>query len=202
MIIHKCVYPEKILFTFSDYGVRVCYNGIIWEVDMFRIYPIESGEDRNIIRELFREYIQLTNDEINANFDYRLDVLKLFNEDMNTFEKYLPPSSGRLILAEQEGDVIGMGGVIKYKDDIGEIVRMYVRSAYRRRGIGKSLLEQILVEARELGYSRVYLGSWGFMKAAHALYSICGFEEIEPYPGISLPEELRPNWKFMEKKLE
>lgn len=168
---------------------------------MFRIYPIESGNDRNIIRELFREYIQLTNDEINANFNYSLDVLELLNEDMNTFEKYLPPS-GRLILAEQDGEVIGMGGVIKYKDDIGEIVRMYVRSAYRRKGIGKSLLEQILGEARELGYSKVYLGSWGFMKAAHALYSTCGFEEIEPYPGISLPEELRPNWKFMEKKLE
>jgi GNAT superfamily N-acetyltransferase len=167
---------------------------------MFRIYPIESGDDRNKIRELFREYIQLTNDEINANFNYSLDVLKLLNEDMNTFEKYLPPS-GRLILAEQDGEVIGLGGVIKYKDDIGEITRMYVQSAYRRKGIGKSLLEQILVEARELGYSNVYLGSWGFMKAAHALYSTCGFEEIEPYQGISLPEELRPNWKFMEKKL-
>jgi GNAT superfamily N-acetyltransferase len=168
---------------------------------MLRIYPIESGDDRNTIRELFREYFQMANDELNANFNYSLDVLKLLNEDMNTFEKYLPPS-GRLILAEQDGGVIGMGGVIKYKDDNGEITRMYVRTVYRRKGIGKTLLEQILMEARELGYTRVCLGSWGFMKAAHALYSTCGFEEIEPYQGISLPEELQPGWKFMEKKLE
>jgi GNAT superfamily N-acetyltransferase len=167
---------------------------------MLRIYPFESGDDRKVIRELFREYFQLANDELNASFSYSLDVPKLLNEDLNTFEKYLPPS-GRLILAEHDGEVAGMGGVIQYKDDIGEITRTYVRSAYRRKGIGKALLEHVLAEAGELGYSRVFLGSWGFMKAAHALYRSCGFQEVQPYPGISPPEELQPGWKFMEKKL-
>jgi GNAT superfamily N-acetyltransferase len=167
---------------------------------MPRIYPFESGDDRNVIRELFREYLQLANDELNANYSYNLDVQKLLNEDMNTFEKYLPPS-GRLLLAEHDGEIVGMGGVIKYKDVIGEITRTYVRSAYRRKGIGKALLEHVLAEAGELGFSSVFLGSWGFMKAAHALYRSCGFQEVEPYPGISTPEELQSGWKFMEKKL-
>ena len=167
---------------------------------MLSIYQIESREDRKSVRELFWEYLQWANDELNDNFGVSFDIKTMLQEDMNTLEKFLPPY-GRLLLAEQDGRVAGLGCLKKLKDDIGEIKRMYVRSDYRRKGIGKALLENLLEEAGEIGYNRVWLDSARFMKSAHALYRSYGFQEIEPYPESEIPAEFQSNWIFMEKKL-
>lgn len=167
---------------------------------MLQIYQIECGEDKNIVKAFFWEYLQWANEEINKNFGVRFDIKMMLNEDMKKLDKFLPPF-GRLLLAEQDGRVAGLGCLKKLKDDIGEIKRMYVRSEYRRKGIGKALLENLLEEASEIGYNRVWLDSARFMKSAHTLYRSNGFQEIEPYPESEIPEEFQPNWIFMEKIL-
>jgi ribosomal protein S18 acetylase RimI-like enzyme len=169
---------------------------------MLRVFPIESGDDMHIIRELFWEYLQWANNEVKDNYGARFDfdIKSMLENDINNFRIFLPPH-GRLFLAEYDGGVAGMGGVRKLKDDIGEITRMYVISAYRGKGIGKALLEHLLVEASEIGYSKIWIDSAGFMKAAHALYRSYGLQEIEYYPESAIPEELQSNWLFMEKML-
>ena len=167
---------------------------------MLNICQIESREDRKSVRELFWEYLQWANDEVNDNFGVSFDIKTMLQEDMNTLDKFLPPY-GRLLLAEQDGRVVGLGCLKKLKDDIGEIKRMYVRSEYRRKGIGKALLENLLDEASDIGYTRVWLDSARFMKSAHALYRSNGFQEIEPYPESEIPAEFQSNWIFMEKEL-
>ena len=78
---------------------------------------------------------------------------------------------------------------------------MYVRPAFRRKGIGHALLKALVSAASELGYSRIRLDSGHFMKEAHSLYKSAGFKEIERYPGSEVPEETIWRCVFMEKDL-
>ena len=76
--------------------------------------------------------------------------------------------------------------------------RLYVRPAARGRGIGQLLTRAVLIEAREIGYDRVFLDTLPSMSAAKALYDSLGFGEVPPYchnpiPGASyLSLQLRP----------
>lgn len=78
---------------------------------------------------------------------------------------------------------------------------MYVCPNFRRRGIGQAMLEQLVAEARRVGYVKLRLDSARFMKAAHAMYRAVGFTEIAPYPESEVPQEWRSNWIFMELPL-
>lgn len=51
-----------------------------------------------------------------------------------------------------------------------------VRESYRRRGIGRDLLAQILAEGRQLGVSTAFLELRAGNAAALALYEKCGFK--------------------------
>jgi GNAT superfamily N-acetyltransferase len=75
---------------------------------------------------------------------------------------------------------------------------MYVRPAFRRKGIGRALAQRLISEARGIGYASIRLDSTRFMKAAHALYRSLGFREIEPYPESEIPPEFQSHWVFME----
>ena len=78
---------------------------------------------------------------------------------------------------------------------------MYVRPEFRRRGIGAALLEELIAQAREIGYAAIRLDCPLFLKPAHALYRSAGFYEIEPYAGTEIPPEFQHLWLFMEKRL-
>ena len=78
---------------------------------------------------------------------------------------------------------------------------MYVHPTYRRLGIGRALLDALIEEANLIGYERVRLDSARFMKAAHQLYRMRGFEEIAPYAESEIPEAYWDHWVFMEKAL-
>jgi GNAT superfamily N-acetyltransferase len=99
------------------------------------------------------------------------------------------------------GEVVGLACTKRIREDIGEIKRMYVRPEFRRRGIGRALLEVLIAEAREIRYPRMRLDSARFMAEAHSLYRSVGFQEIEPYPESEIPEEFRQYWIFMELRL-
>jgi len=79
---------------------------------------------------------------------------------------------------------------------------MYIRPAYRGKGYGKALLQQLLQKAKEFGYNSIYLDSAQFMTAAQHLYRSFGFMERDAYPETEVPPQLWPQWVFMEKTLE
>ncbi len=62
-----------------------------------------------------------------------------------------------------------------------EMKRLYVRPAFRRFGLGRSLSEGILDAARQLGYHCVLLDTLDDMEAARSLYHELGFKSIPPY---------------------
>jgi GNAT superfamily N-acetyltransferase len=117
-------------------------------------------------------------------------------------EKLCSDPHGIYYLLELEGAIIGMGALHQIREETGEIKRMYIRPAYRGKGYGKALMQQLLQKAKEFGYRSVYLDSGRFMTTAHKLYRSFGFVECNEYPGTEIPPQFRPQWLFMEKILE
>jgi len=94
---------------------------------------------------------------------------------------YAPPE-GRLLLAEYEGKLAGCVALHKIDDDVCEMKRLYLRPAFRGKGLGRVLTEEILRQARAIGYRRLRLDTVGpVMKDSVAMYCRLGFREIAPY---------------------
>ncbi|HEY9634392.1 MAG TPA: GNAT family N-acetyltransferase [Coleofasciculaceae cyanobacterium] len=165
-----------------------------------KIIQVETEEHRLYVRELFWENLSSTNLMVIREFGISSDVSAILEQDMAKLQQFAPPR-GRLLLGEYQGKIAGCAGLRKIGEDVGEIKRMYVRPEYRRRGIGRSLLEALISEARQIGYSTLRLDSAPFAKEAQVLYRSVGFHNSEPYPQSDIPQKYHSQWVFMELAL-
>ena len=93
-----------------------------------------------------------------------------------------PPHGVFLIVEPAEGaGPIACGGIRRRADGLGEIKRMYVRTAARGRGAGRGLLAALETEARSLGYSALVLETGLRQPEAIALYESAGYGIIPNY---------------------
>ena len=77
-----------------------------------------------------------------------------------------------------------------------------VDDAYRRRGIGRALVEELEALARETGCAGMWVPVEHGNDMAIALYRACGADEPEPRPhsgGIS-PSSSRPAWSVPRRR--
>jgi putative acetyltransferase len=94
---------------------------------------------------------------------------------------YAPPD-GMLVLATNNGQSAGCVALHTLAPEICEMKRLYVRSQFRGKGLGRELAEKIIAEARQLGYQKLRLDTVEpVMKTAVAMYRQLGFREIPPY---------------------
>ncbi|HEX5943464.1 MAG TPA: GNAT family N-acetyltransferase, partial [Anaerolineales bacterium] len=128
---------------------------------MIQITVANPEEHAQPIRDLFWEYLQWANKKVEENFGVSFDIAAMLKDDMNTLDKFMPPK-GRLLLGYIDAQPMGIACLKTLTDSIGEIKRMYVRPQARNRGLGRRLLNQLLEEARQIGYERVRLDSARF----------------------------------------
>lgn len=62
-----------------------------------------------------------------------------------------------------------------------EMKRLFVRPAFRGKQIGNQLIQTIINDAKEIGYSYMLLDTLPFLKSAIHMYKKFGFYEIESY---------------------
>ena len=137
-----------------------------------RLIRAETDEQVEQARSLFREYEAATGvDLCFQNFAQELAALP---------GDYAPPA-GRLILAWDGEEVAGCVALRRVEDGVCEMKRLYVRPAFRGTGLGRTLAEHVINEARSVGYARMRLDTLPSMRSAIALYRSLGFKEIEPY---------------------
>jgi ribosomal protein S18 acetylase RimI-like enzyme len=86
-----------------------------------------------------------------------------------------------LFLAEDSGAPAGCVAVRVLHGGHAEMKRLYVRPAYRGRGMGRELAEAAIAAARAAGHERMLLDSLPSMHQALRLYRELGFREIAPY---------------------
>jgi putative acetyltransferase len=142
------------------------------------IIPAQSDIHLLAARKLFVEYADaLGVDLCFQEFQRELDGLP---------GSYAPPD-GRLLLAIADDQPVGCVAVRKLSDGICEMKRLYVQPGHRGKGLGRSLAEAIIAEARAIGYKTMRLDSLTSLKEAAALYRSLGFIEIPPYRYNPLP---------------
>jgi GNAT superfamily N-acetyltransferase len=139
----------------------------------FTFSQVESPAQIAQVRELFLEYAN--------SLGFSL-CFQSFDQELAGLPGDYSPPDGRLLLAEYEGQLAGCVALHKISADICEMKRLYLRPAFRGKGLGRILAERILRDARELGYQRLRLDTVEpVMKDAVAMYRRLGFKEIEPY---------------------
>jgi putative acetyltransferase len=91
-------------------------------------------------------------------------------------------------VAEAEGEVAGCCGIYPtpgLPDGCVELVKFYLLSDFRNRGIGAALFDQCISSARDLKFDKIYLESLPEFSQALRLYEDRGFYNIDKALGES-----------------
>ncbi|WP_419750713.1 GNAT family N-acetyltransferase [Terrisporobacter petrolearius] len=131
------------------------------------------------IRELVVEYTDMI---IKPGNDVKecLSSQNLDEELKDMKNKYSLPY-GRMYLAIVKDEAAGCVALTKNDNEYCEIKRLYVRPKFRGKGISKALTEQVISDARKIGYKYMRLDTFPFMSSAIKLYEKYGFRIIDRY---------------------
>jgi putative acetyltransferase len=149
------------------------------------VRAVESPEDIAQARRLFEEYA--------ASLGFSL-CFQNFDEEVATLPGTYAPPAGRLVLACCDGEAAGCGALRPLELGVCEMKRVYVRSDFRGRGLGRALTARLIAEARAIGYDRMRLDTLPqHMPQANRMYRALGFYDIpayydNPHPGASYLE--------------
>lgn len=131
-----------------------------------------GGPSLDTFRELIQEYQrQLGVDLCFQGFDQEL---------ADPLSKY-GPLRGTILLALWDGVVAGCGALQDLGEGVAELKRIYVKPEFRRKGIARSISEELIRFAEGKGYQTVRLDTLRRLAGASELYRELGFAEIAPY---------------------
>jgi len=139
----------------------------------FTIVQATTPEDLATIRELFLEYA--------ASLNFSLCFQGFENELKGLPGDYAPPD-GRLFLMHDKTRTAGCVALHRAGSDFCEMKRLYIRPAFRGKGLGLALIKAVIDESRAIGYRCMRLDTVEpVMKDAVAIYRRLGFRQISPY---------------------
>ena len=142
----------------------------------------ESPNDMPHVRELFLEYA--------GSLGFSL-CFQNFDEELKGLPGEYAPPNGRLLLVRCGGEIAGCVALHKLELGVCEMKRLYLRPAFRGKGLGRVLAQNIIEQAREIGYSRMRLDTVEpVMSDAVAMYRRLGFREIPAYRSNPMPGAL------------
>ncbi|MFL6564948.1 MAG: GNAT family N-acetyltransferase [Burkholderiales bacterium] len=135
---------------------------------MARLREASAPGDVDAVRSLFAEYARSVDEPCCfAGFERELAEL--------------PRGFRALYIADDDGVAAGCVGLREVDRGTVEMKRLYVRSAWRGRGLGRALAQAAIEAARSAGYARIVLDSLPKMHEARALYRSLDFRETAPY---------------------
>ena len=139
---------------------------------------VEAPEDLAAVRDLWREYWQ--------SFGLPEDF-QHFGEELAGLPGVYAADGGALLLALSGPEPAGTIALRRLNEGAGEIKRLYLRPAFRGRGLGRQLVEKVVETAREIGYQELYADTLPAMTDALALYSRLGFQRVAAYSDEPTP---------------
>jgi putative acetyltransferase len=129
----------------------------------------DNRELAGLIRSVFREF--KIDRPGTVYFDPTTDNLfKLFQKDRTIYW-----------IAEEDGKIIGGCGIYEtpsLPEGCVELVKFYLDSGQRGKGIGRILMEKSIESAKNFGYKQIYLESLPELSKAISMYEKSGFRFI------------------------
>lgn len=110
---------------------------------------------------------------------------KRFNDkNEDSFNKILEDPDAFIDLAYIDDETVGfvaysMRNLIRYPKSIVEIEELFVQENYRKKGIGKKLVNHVISFAKKRKCQQVMLGSGLKLKGGHEFYKKLDFEDYE-----------------------
>src|SRR5260370_14712903 len=87
---------------------------------------------------------------------------------------------GRIFLAVRDSQAVGCCALLAMAPGEFEVAKMAVTESSQRAGIGRHLLERVIIEARASGAHRLYLETNRKLAPAIRLYESLGFRHLPP----------------------
>jgi putative acetyltransferase len=146
------------------------------EVIIRRIQPSDNSYLATIVRNTLAEFDAAKPGTVF--FDPTTDAL---------FELFQTPKSAYFV-AEFEGKIFGGGGIFPtdgLPDGTCELVKMYLLPEVRGIGLGRTLIERCLEQAKAEGFRHVYLETLDELHLALKIYARFGFEYLSAPMGNS-----------------
>lgn len=141
-----------------------------------RIEPADNPTIAAIIRQTLKEFG--ANHPGTVYYDATTDHLfELFQQERSAYN-----------IALLNGRIVGGGGIYPTEglpEDTCELVKMYLLPEARGTGLGSKMISLCLEQAKENGFSKVYLETMTELKAALKVYERMGFAYLDAPMGNS-----------------
>ena len=144
------------------------------------IRSIEADDNKrlaNIIRTSLEEFN--ANKPGTAYFDESTDHL---------FETFKNEHRAAYFVATMNSEVVGGAGIYPTEDlpaGTVELVKMYINSKARGKGIAKLLMQRVLKTAKQKGYTNIYIETMPELDTAIKFYEKTGFDYLPAALGNS-----------------
>ncbi len=115
-------------------------------------------------------------------FSLNIPGTAYFDESTDHLYESFRVERSKYFVALEDGKVIGGVGVYPSEglpEDTVELVKMYLITEHRGKGLGKLLMRKCIDLAGVLGYKNIYLESMPELAAAVSAYQKLGFQLLE-----------------------
>jgi carbonic anhydrase len=116
------------------------------------------------------------------------DEFQGFAQEMRGLPGVYRAPRGALALAFMDGIAAGTIALRPLRQDAAEAKRLYVKPEFRRRGVGRALMEWVIQHARTIGYKKLYGDTLPNMVGQLRMYQELGFRRLDhPYSPSPTP---------------
>jgi ribosomal protein S18 acetylase RimI-like enzyme len=100
-----------------------------------------------------------------------------WEDDLRDIPATYLDSGGEFLVGLADGELAGMGGLLRHSPEEAEIRRMRVHPDFQCRGLGRRILEELEARAKALGCRVIRLDTTDEQIAARRLYESAGYRE-------------------------